>query len=184
MRKEIFFIHSAGPQGNHSGSTGLLRSLQQSLGSNYMLHHPSMPEPENPRYLEWKFTLQSTLPVGGNKVAIIGHSLGGSVIVKYLAEGMCQVPIAGLFLIGAPYWGTRGWTMEEFTFGSDFSSKLPDIDNVFIYHSRSDRWVPFSHAECYAKKLPRAVVRKMTGDDHEFSSGLPLLEKDIRDLRF
>src|ERR1700754_4544912 len=105
MRKEIFFIHSAGPQGDHVGSTGLIRSLQLSLGNNYMLHHPSMPDPENPRYLEWKFKLQSTLPIGGNKIAIIGHSLGGSVVVKYLSEGLCQVPIAGLFLVGAPYWG-------------------------------------------------------------------------------
>lgn len=184
MRKEIFFIHSAGPQEDHAGSTGLIRSLKESLSNNYMLHHPSMPDPENPRYLEWKMMLQSTLPVGGNKVVIIGHSLGGSVVVKYLSEGLCQVPVAGLFLIGAPYWGTRGWSMEEFTFESDFSSKLPNIDHVFIYHSRNDRWVPFSHADCYAKKLQGSIVRRMTGDDHEFSSGLPLLVKDIRDLSF
>jgi predicted alpha/beta hydrolase family esterase len=184
MRKEIFFIHSAGPQGDHAGSTGLIRSLQKSLGNKYMLHHPSMPQPENPRYQEWKYKLQSTLPVGGNKVAIIGHSLGGSVVLKYLTEGLCQVPIAGLFLIGAPYWGNRGWTMEEFMFTSDFSSKLPIIDQVFIYHSKSDHWVPISHAECYAKQLHGSTIRKISGDDHEFSAGLPLLVDDIRDLSF
>jgi predicted alpha/beta hydrolase family esterase len=143
-----------------------------------------MPDPENPRYLEWKMTLQETLPVGGNKVAIIGHSLGGSVMVKYLSEGLCQVPVAGLFLIAAPYWGTKGWTMDEFNFTTDFVSKLPCMDRVFIYHSLRDGWVPFSHGETYAKKLPGAVVRKLTGDQHEFSEGLPVLLKDIHDLSF
>lgn len=184
MRKEIFFVHSAGPQGGQLGSAGLIRSLQESLGSNYMLHHPSMPEPENPRYMEWKMTLQSTFPVGGNKVVIVGHSLGGSVVVKYLTEGLCQVPVAGLFLVGAPYWGTKGWVMDEFVVDPEFPSKLPDIEHVFIYHSRNDRWVPFSHADIYARKLPGSVVRKLPGDDHEFSSGLPGLVKDIRDLSF
>jgi predicted alpha/beta hydrolase family esterase len=184
MKKHIFFIHSAGPQGEQAGSTGLIQHLQESLGNNYVLHHPSMPDPENPRYMDWKMTLQATLPVGGNKVAIVGHSLGGSVIVKYLSEGLCQVPVAGLFLIGAPYWGTRGWSVKEFAFQSDFASKLPDIHRMFIYHSRDDQWVPFSHAETYAKKLPGSVFRKLAGDQHEFGSGLPQLVKDIKELSF
>jgi predicted alpha/beta hydrolase family esterase len=184
MKKEIFFIHSAGPQHEQAGSTGLIRYLKESLDSNYVLHHPSMPDPENPRYQEWKMTLQATLPVGGNKVAIIGHSLGGSVIVKYLSEGLCQVPVAGLFLVGAPYWGLRGWTMEEFMYGPDFASRLPDIERVFIYHSRNDQWVPFSHAEAYTKKLTTSVMRKVTGEEHEFDSGLPVLVKDIQGLSF
>lgn len=184
VTKDLFFIHSAGPQGEGQGSTGLIRSLKGSLGNNYVLHHPSMPDPENPRYLEWKMTLQATFPVGGNKVAIIGHSLGGSVIIKYLSEGLCQVPLAGLFLIGTPYWGTRGWALDEFTFPGDFASRLPHVDKVFVYHSRNDRWVPFSHGETYAKKLGGAVMRKLTGDEHEFSDGLPVLVKDIRDLSF
>lgn len=184
IKKEIFFIHSAGPQDEGQGSTGLIQSLEKLLGSNYVLHHPLMPAPENPRYMEWKMSLQSTLPVGGNKVAIIGHSFGGSVLVKYLSEGLCQVPIAGLFLVAAPYWGARGWMMEEFKFKKDFVSKLPEMDRVFVYHSCNDQWVPFSHGETYSKKLPGAVMRKLTGDDHEFETGLEVLVKDIRNLSF
>lgn len=184
MKKEIFFIHSAGPQREGQGSSGLVQNLKKSLDKNYVLHHSLMPDPENPRYMEWKMSLQATLPVGGNKVAIIGHSLGGSVIVKYLSEGLCQVPVAGLFLIAAPYWGMRGWTMDEFKFKKDFVSKLPGMDRVFVYHSRDDQWVPFSHGEAYAKKLPGAVMRKLTGDDHEFGNGLEVLVEDIRNLSF
>lgn len=184
MKKDIFFIHSAGPQGPHVGSDGLVESLKKSLGSEYVLHHPIMPDPENPRYLPWKMALQGALPVGGNKVVLIGHSLGGSVIVKYLSEGMVQVPVAGLFLVAAPYWGTRGWTVNEFMFGPHFESKMPDVGAVKIYHSRNDRWVPFSHSSFYARKLQGSEVRSLSGDQHEFHSGLPDLVKDIRDLSF
>src|SRR5688572_19556501 len=131
MKKEIFFVHSAGTQGEGQGSTGLVRSLKESLGNNYVLHHPLMPDAENPRYVDWKMAIQAMLPVGGNKVAIVGHSLGGSVMLKYLSEGLCQVPVAGLFLVAAPYWGARGWTIEEFVLQRDFVSKLPGIERVF-----------------------------------------------------
>lgn len=141
-----------------------------------------MPQPENPRYLAWKMALQSALPVGGNKVALVGHSLGGSVIVKYLSEGLCQVPIAGLFLVATPYWGKRGWGMDEFVFDHGFARKLPPIEKIFIYHSRLDKWVPYSHSKIYERALAGSTLRSVDGDDHEFETGLPLLVNDIQNL--
>lgn len=177
-------MHSAGPQNDGHGSNNFVAHLSGSLGNDYRLTHPIMPAPENPRYVTWKMALRSVLPISGNKVVLIGHSLGGSVIVKYLSEGLCQVPIAGLFLVGAPYWGLRGWAMDEFKLQHDFQSKLPPIDNVFIYHSKYDKWVPYSHARSYAKALRGSVLRTMDGNQHEFSHGLPLLVNDIHHLSF
>lgn len=184
MKKEIFFVHSAGPQNDHEGSNNFVLKLAKSLGNDFLLHSPPMPTPENPRYIAWKMALQSSLPVGGNKAALIGHSLGGSVIVKYLSEGLCQLPIAGLFLVGAPYWGARGWAVDEFMFQRDFQSRLPAIDKIFVYHSRNDRFVPYSHAQLYTKTLPQSAMRTIDGDDHEFRDGLPVLVEDIKHLSF
>ena len=166
------------------GSTSFVTHLSKSLGNEYLLHNPLMPEPENPRYTAWKMQLQSVLPVGGNKAALIGHSLGGSVIVKYLSEGLCQLPIAGLFLVGVPYWGKRGWTIDEFMFERESLLELPGIDKVFIYHSRYDKWVPYSHSQMYMKTLPGAVLRTVDGEQHEFCDGLPVLVNDIQRLSF
>src|SRR3954469_6830743 len=124
MTKEIFFIHSAGPQNAEEGSNQFVSHLSKSLGEGYRVHNPRMPQPENPRYQQWKMALQSNLPVGGNNTAIIGHSLGGSVIIKYLSEGLVQMPIAGLFLVGTPYWGTKGWAVDEFMFEQGFELKI------------------------------------------------------------
>ena len=184
MKKEIFFVHGAGPQNIYQGSNNFVAHLSKSLGNGYRINHPKMPEPENPRYMAWKMALQSIIPIGGNKAALIGHSLGGSVIVKYLSEGLCQMPVAGLFLVGAPYWGSKGWSIDEFKLQHDFMSKLRSIDKIFIYHSRNDRWVPYSHGQSYAKLLPGSVLRTIDGDDHEFNHGLPLLVDDIQHLSF
>lgn len=180
--KHIFFVHSAGPQNDEEGSNKLVARLSQSLGEDYRVHNPKMPHPENPRYLEWKMALQSSLPVGGNKAVLIGHSLGGSVIVKYLSEGLVQLPVAGLFLVAAPYWGTRGWQVDEFMFEQGFQSRLPGIERIFIYHSRQDKWVPYNHSKMYTKALPDAIMRTLDGDDHEFKDGLTVLVKDIQSL--
>lgn len=182
MRNEIFFVHSAGPQNFTTGSNKLVSYLSASLGKGFRLHNPPLPDTENHRYMAWKMALQSALPVGGNKAALVGHSLGGSVIVKYLSEGLCQMPIAGLFLVAAPFWGLRGWSVDEFKLQHDFQAKLPVIDNIFIYHSCNDKWVPYSHGEAYAKALPGSVLRSIDGNDHEFSSGLPVLVNDIQKI--
>ncbi|MFB1051250.1 hypothetical protein [Paraliobacillus sp. JSM ZJ581] len=61
---------------------------------------------------------------------IIGHSLGGSVLLKYLSEQAFNQFIARLFLIAAPYWGKDDdWQGEEYTLLENFNSKLPKISH-------------------------------------------------------
>jgi uncharacterized protein len=182
MKKEVLFIHSAGPQGFHEGSTDLVAYLHTALGAQYDLKCPAMPEPENPRYEAWKERLEKELGVPGGEVILIGHSLGGSVLLKYLSEESCKRPIAGLFLIAAPYWGKKGWQIEEYILQEDFLSKLPSIPKIFFYHSREDEWVPFGHLGHYAKKFPQAVIRGLKGNDHEFGYGLPEIVNDVKSL--
>lgn len=182
MKKEVLFIHSAGPQGPDEGSSKLVAYLHTALGAGYLLRCPALPEPENPRYEAWKGTIYRELGVPGSEVILIGHSLGASIVLKYLSEEPCKRSIAGLFLIATPYWGTRGWEMDEFLLREDFVSRLPFIPKVFLYHSRNDEWVPFGHLAHYVKKFPQATVRKIDGGEHEFANGLPEVANDIKSL--
>lgn len=182
MRKEVLFIHSAGPQGPHEGSTELIAYLHGALDAGYDLKCPAMPAPENPRYEAWKEQIEKYLGVPGNEVILVGHSLGGSVLLKYLAEEPCRRSITALFLIATPYWGKRGWEIDEYILHPDFLKKLPHIPKIFLYHSRDDEWVPFGHLGHYAKKFPQAVIRKLEGNEHEFGNGLPEVVNDIKSL--
>ncbi|MCM3260473.1 alpha/beta fold hydrolase [Paenibacillus lautus] len=178
MKKQVLFIHSAGPQGIRQGSSGLIAHLQEQLGEAYHVLSPGMPDPD---YALWKAQIASEIEGLDEEVILVGHSLGGSLLLKYLSEEGCKRTISGLFLIAAPYWGKEDdWQNEEFALTKSFASKLPQLPNLFLYHSRHDPVVPFAHAQHYAKQLPEAVTRVYEGDDHYFREGLPELVDDIK----
>ena len=181
MRKHILFVHGAGNKDEPLGSGKLIAYLQQQLGSDYEVLAPDMPDPDHPRYLAWRNQIEQELGKLDADVLLIGHSLGGSMLLKYLAEGTYQKPIAGLFLVAVPYWGKQDWELE-YAVPDDFASRLPPIQQLFLYHSRSDEVVPFSSLLRYQEKLPQATVRVLDGKQHSFTEGLPLLAQDIKRL--
>ena len=181
-KKEVIFIHSAGPQGHHEGSDYLVTYLRSALSKQYEILSPKMPDPENPSYKTWKKKLKKELTATKGEMILIGHSLGGSVLLKYLTEEKLTRPIAGLFLIGTVYWGAEDWNVEEYVLRENFSSKLPGIPSVYLYHSKDDEVVPVTHLRYYAAELPTAKVREIESRGHLFGRGLPELVEDITSL--
>lgn len=183
MKRQVLFIHSAGAQGLHQGSSDLVAYLQDALGDEYQLIHPKMPDPENPAYTLWKDQLEHEFDGLEGEVLLIGHSLGGSVLLKYLSEEDCQVFISGLFMIAAPHWGEdEDWLNEEYTL-PDVASNFPQISQMFFYHSRNDDIVPYAHLGYYMDRFTKAIGRTQGGVEHFFSNGLPELVDDIKQCR-
>ncbi|MED3575552.1 alpha/beta hydrolase [Cytobacillus praedii] len=183
MKKTVLFIHSAGPQDQQQGSIQLSAYLEKSLRNTYHFVCPKMPAPENPKYEPWKKQLEIELNKLNGEVLLIGHSLGGSVLLKYLSEESCPLPISGLFIIASPYWGIdENWQLKDFILQNNFEENLPAIPNLFLYHSRNEEIVPFTHHKIYAEKLPHATTRELEGKEHLFLNGLPTLLNDIEDL--
>jgi uncharacterized protein len=170
MRKQILIIHGAGGQVLHRRNTDWQATLQDALGSKFEVLTPQMPSPETPRYAAWKSRLEESLAMLNDKSILVGHSLGGSVLLKYLSEETCQKSIAGLFIVAAPFWGAdREWQSDDFAFREDFSNLLR-IPQIVLYHSRDDEVVPFSHLASFKEKLPSAIVRLLNGRGHEFNN--------------
>jgi predicted alpha/beta hydrolase family esterase len=166
MKKQLLFIHSAGAQGSGEGSNDLVAFLRRSSADVFDVFAPSMPDPENPHYSAWKQRLAREMEKVESGVVLVGHSLGGSVLLKYLSEEKIEKTVGGLFLISTPYWGNKSWTVSEFMLKENFASTLPMIPEVILYHSHDDEWVPFEHVRQYAKKLPDATVRALDGRGH------------------
>ncbi|WP_246366947.1 alpha/beta hydrolase [Paraliobacillus salinarum] len=140
-----------------------------------------MPVPENPNYAQWKDILKEELSNLDDNSILIGHSLGGSVLLKYLSEENCEPSISSLFIMGAPYWGLdEDWPSKEFQLSDDFASRLPEISQIHLYQSRNDEIVPFVHFECYAYKLPHAKTKILENSGHLFQQDLPELVYDIK----
>lgn len=181
MRKQVLFIHGAGNQHKPAGSGKLVAYLRQQLGSDYKVLAPDMPDPDHPTYQAWRNQIEQELGKLDTDALLIGHSLGGSMLLKYLAEGTYHRPIAGMFLVAVPYWGKQDWELE-YAVPDDFASHLPPIQHLFLYHSRSEENVPFSSLLRYQEQLPQATVRVVDGKQHSFTEGLPLLAQDIKRL--
>lgn len=181
MAIDVLFIHSAGVQSGDEGSAPFVKYLRHSLGSNYNLYAPIMPLPDDPSYERWSNELKELLQYKSPPI-LIGHSLGGSVLLKYISEEHQTISAAGLFLVATPFWGSADWNVEEFILRENFASFLPDTLNVFLYQSQDDDVVSIEHLSNYSNAIPRAVVKALDSGGHAFTNGLPCLVDDIQQL--
>jgi uncharacterized protein len=181
MEKQIIFAHSGGPQGKPGrGSYDFVQWLRNRLGDGYRIYDPVIEDPDAPTYEMWQEMFDREFPRLTDPVFLIGHSLGGSTLLKYLSEETCELQIAGLFLVAPPFWGKGGWEAEEFALRDNFSKTLPTIPEIHLYHCLNDPVVPVEHVDFYQKLIPNASIHKLNGDDHAFSGGLPVLVEHIK----
>jgi predicted alpha/beta hydrolase family esterase len=177
---KILFAHSAGNQGaKGKGSHDLVVSLRKSLGKNFEILYPVLENPEEPTYAQWVSLFEAAFRNLDSPVLLIGHSLGGSMLLKYLSEKKTRITITGIYLVAIPQWSFDGWNAPEFALQNDFSAKLLPLPPIFFYHCLKDPIVPFQHVSFYKNAFPNAVFRDMECADHAFADGLSQLVNDI-----
>ena len=181
MKKQVLFIQGAG-EGAYDEDGEVVKSLRDKLGSEYNVRYPKMPEEEDQGYEAWKAQISKELAALDEEVILVGHSVGSSMLLKYLSEEKVENSITGIFLIAAPYWGAGGWELNEFRLDEGRASKLLKTIPVFFYHSRDDDIVPFAHLAMHAEKFPKATVREFDGRGHQFINDLSEVAADIKSL--
>lgn len=181
MKKRVLFIHGGG-EGAYEEDKKMAANLRDVLGAAYEVRHPKMPDEDRPEYGAWRDQITRELAAPNGEMILVGHSLGASILLKYLSEQKVEKPIAGVLLLAAPYWGAENWEVGEYALQDNFASKLPDELPMFLYHSRDDEWVPFAHLALYAEKLPRATIREFDGRGHQFDDDLSEVARDIESL--
>ena len=131
----------------------------------------------SPQYAAWRDRIARELAALDGEVTLVGHSLGASILLKYISEERTATPI-----VAAPYWGVEDWEVDEYVLQEDFASKLPEGLPMFFYHSRDDEWVPFAHLALYAERVPQAIFREFDGRGHQFDDDLSEVAHDIEGL--
>ena len=172
----VIFVPGAGDPRHPEGSGHLADYLARELAATHQVIAPAMPNAEDPDYQSWRDAIASLLTDLGDRPILVGHSLGASVLLKFLAEGTYRQPIAGLFLVSTPFWGSD---LPDFALPDDFASRLPESP-TFLYHSREDAEIPLSHLRRYQEQLPHATARVIDGSQHSFIHGLPELVGDLQ----
>jgi predicted alpha/beta hydrolase family esterase len=185
VRPQILFIQGGGGEA-HKEDEKLVASLRNALGAEYEVRYPKMPKESEPDYRRWTPQIGKEMAAVTRGLILVGHSLGGSFLLKYLSEKKIETHVAGLFLIATPYWGDGGWRYEGYeavALPQDFASKLPKRAPIFFYHSNDDEIVPSAHLALYEEKLPHATIRVLDGRGHQLNNDLSEVAADIRSLQ-
>ena len=158
-------------------------SLNIGLGNKFDVLLPKMPNPSNAKYNEWKIIFNKISKLLEKNVILIGHSLGAIFLIKYLSENKFPKKILATLLISPPY-DDDG--MEESLGDFILPKSLNKLNNqggkIFIYQSKDDPVVPYSHLEKYKKALPNAIIREFKNREHFNQPKFPELIKDIKEL--
>jgi pimeloyl-ACP methyl ester carboxylesterase len=79
--------------------------------------------------------------------------------------------------------GDGGWPSEDIDPLSDLGATLPEEAPIFLYHGNKDQTAPFGHVDLYAKAIPQAVVRRLSGRGHQLNNDMAGVAADIRRVR-
>ncbi|WP_165823949.1 alpha/beta fold hydrolase [Pseudochryseolinea flava] len=184
MKKQILFIQGAGT-GSYRMDKKLADNLQHLLGTSYVVHYPEMHNEEDADYETWARQIVDLLKAQDGSIFLVGHSVGGSVLMKFLTEKDYKKSVAGVFIIAAPFWGgDKGWKYDGYeTLALPTTTlKIADDVPVFFYHSRDDETVPFEHLELYGNSFSNASIRKIDSGGHQLNSDLSVVANDLKKL--
>lgn len=159
------------------------RNLADDLGEEFEVLRPRMPNGQNARYEAWKIWFEKILRRVDEEVVLVGHSLGGVFLVKYLSENKIKKSIRATYLVGAPFdEGGSGTYSREFNPPGDLSLFEEQGGRITFYHSTDDPIVPFRDFETYRTKLKEARFVSFDGRKHFFDEHFPELVEDIEAL--
>ncbi len=97
MTEHVLFIQGAG-RGAYDEDTRLAESLRHTLGPRFEVRYPAMPNEDDATYEPWREQIAQELADMPGPGVIVGHSVGASVLMKWLSERTDEKAIAGVFL--------------------------------------------------------------------------------------
>ncbi len=147
--------------------------------SLYQVIVPTMPSKHNSKYNEWKIWFERHFEFLEDNIILIGHSLGGIFLAKYLSENIFPFSIKQLHFVAPVYW--KNEDLASFSF-EEFPNKFfeNNIEEIHIYHSTDDKVVPIADSEKYFEKLSQAYFHRFTDRGHFLDETFPELFENIK----
>jgi predicted alpha/beta hydrolase family esterase len=134
--------------------------LDKELGKKFEIIRPQMPLKEYSSYKEWAIYFERFFPYLNNNLILIGNSLGGIFLAKYLSEHKFPKKLLSVYLVCPPFDGAmpNDDLAGGFSLKSDLSLLEKNTKNLYLLFSDKDDVVPVEHAEKYRAKLKKAKI--------------------------
>ena len=102
MKKQVLFIQGGGNDG-YKADAKLVASLQNALGKEYEISYPKIESDEALPDFGWLKQIGNEIGKLSGDVILVAHSLGASLLLKYLAENKVSKKIVGVFWYQHPF---------------------------------------------------------------------------------
>jgi len=142
---------------------------------------PDMPCKQNADYTAWSIWFGKMVPYFRNGVILVGHSLGGAFLLRYLTENKLPVTIAQLHLIAPVIDNVDCKDIGGFKIDvAIWPGFAGSIESVHLWHSTDDMYVPIHHSERFQAVYPAATLHRFTNRGHFLTESFPELELVIK----
>lgn len=134
--------------------------LDEKLGKDFEIIRPRMPQSFNAIYEDWQIWFEKYIPFLKQNIILLGNSLGGMFLAKYLSENTFPKKILSVYMVCSPFDNTcpNYDLVNRFKLKSDLSLIEKNCKDVTLMFSDDDDVVPVEHAEKYRKKLKNSKI--------------------------
>ncbi len=177
MAKRILIIH--GWESN-SREHWFLEEKERLEKLGHKVVVPDMPNTFHPKKDEWVRVIEDFNP--DDDSVLIGHSLGGTAVLRYLERANMKIPKCILMATVVQKLRSPDYdfTPIDNFFEPDFNwEKIKrNCKEFIIINQKNDDWVPFQHGEDLARYVDGRLI-KVEGTNHFDTIDFDLLEKSI-----
>lgn len=178
MKKQVLFLQGGGGEEDYEADRKMVIALQAELGKDYTIDYPLLVNEEAPDFGRVK-QIAFEISKREDELILVAHSLGASMLLKYLSENKITKSIGGIFLLAAPFWSGKEDWKQPLKLQPGFDNKLDKSIPLFFYQCRDDEEIPLKQFESYKGKLPWARFREFVSGGHQFDKRIPEVADDI-----
>lgn len=158
--------------------------IDEELGKQFQIIKPRFPLQDNAKYEDWRIWFERYIPLLNNNVILVGGSLGGIFLAKYLSENKFPKKLLSVYMVCPPFDNTvlGEDLVGGFKLKSDLSLIEKNCKDVTLMFSADDDCVPVSHAEKYRNKLKNSkIIIYKSKNGHFKISKFPEIVKMIKE---
>lgn len=158
--------------------------IDKELGKKFQIIRPRFPLQDNAKYADWKIWFERYIPLLRNNAILIGGSLGGIFLAKYLSENKFPKKLLSVYMIAPPFDDTvlGEDLVGGFKLKSDLSLIEKNCKDVTLMFSADDDCVPVAHVEKYRNKIKGAkIIIYKSKNGHFKISKFPEMVKMIKE---
>lgn len=157
----ILFLHGAG---GYADDRAMADAIRAELDEPVRMPHL---RDEDMSHAVWSAQIAAHL--GPDVDTVVGHSFGGSTLLKMLTEA--DLGVARLVLLATPDWGADGWDVADYALPHDAVHRLDPGLRIDLHHCLDDAVVPAGHLGLLAARIPNATVVRHPHGGHQFEGG-------------